>query len=153
MTVYVELVIFNNLAVDLLLEIATLMVFRRKIRWWRVLLGGVVGASVATVYPHCPDAIMVAIKVLLAPIMALIFDGTQCKKEHKHTSDDKAIVDKSKLKNEARAYLKRLVVFCLLTYFVGGVVYGIDFALGIDVASFWQFGVVALALLTKLITV
>lgn len=152
-TVYIELVIFNNLAVDLLLEIATLMVFRRRVKWWRVLLGAVFGASVATVYPHCPDAVMIVIKVLLAPIMALMFDGVQCKKERKQKRDGKAIVDKSKLKNEARAYLKRLVVFCLLTYFVGGVVYGIDFAFHIDVASYWQFGVVSFALLTLLITV
>ncbi|MBR4800210.1 MAG: sigma-E processing peptidase SpoIIGA [Clostridia bacterium] len=148
MTVYVELVIFNNLAVDLLLEIATLTVFRRKIKWWRVLLASILGASVATAYPLLADGWQFAIRILLAPAMTLVFDGFHSKIKGKSTVDKKDVI-----RREIVEYFKRLSVFCLATYLVGGVSYGINFALGIDVASYWQFGVVTFALLTMLIIV
>ena len=147
MTVYIELVIFNNLAVDLLLEIATLTVFRRKAVWWRVLLGAIIGAGVATVYPLCPIQWQIVIRVLLAPIMVLVFDSIMQKNERKRRRDKKLS------KRIIASFFKRLFVFCLVTYFVGGVTYGINFAFGIDVCSYWQMGVVALSLLTMLITV
>ena len=169
MTVYIELVVFNNLAVDLLLEVATLVVFRKKIVWGRVVLAAVLGASVATVYPLCPSAWQIVIKVLLAPIMVLIFDRVREKKKKiksqsivtrqieraiaKHKSQEEKKENREKRRGEVVAYFKRLVVFCLATYFVGGVTFGIDFAFGIDVCSYWQFGVVSVSLLTLLITV
>ena len=146
MTVYIELVIFNNLCVDLLLEVATLSVFRKKIVWWRVLLAAIIGAGVATSYPLCPIGVQIAVKILLAPIMALVFDRVR---EKGHKKD----ADKNKVVREVVAYLKRLFVFCVITYLVGGVSYGLNFAFNIDVASYWQFGVVSLALLTMLITI
>lgn len=146
MTVYIELVIFNNFAVDLLLEIATLTIFRKKIVWWRAVLAAVIGAGVATSYPLCPVGVQIAIKILLAPVMALVFDKVRDTKRKKDA-------DKKKIMREVLAYIKRLFVFCVLTYFVGGVSYGLNFAFNIDVASYWQFGVVSLALLTLLITV
>ena len=152
MSVYVELVAFNNFAVDLLLEVATLMVFRRKIKWWRVLLGAVVGSAVATVYPLCPTVWQIVVKVLLAPVMALVFDGDLSTKRSKSK-----VVEKSKnavkIKRGLIEYFKRLAVFCFVTYIVGGIDYGLSFALGIDVNSCWQFGVCAISLLTMLISI
>ena len=151
-SVYVELVAFNNFAVDLLLEVATLTFFRRKIKWFRVLLGAVVGSVVATVYPLCPTAVQVVFKILLAPIMALIFDGDLSTKRTR-TKLGEGAKNNVKLKRGTVQYLKRLAVFCLFTYFVGGIDYGLSFAFGIDVSSYWQFGVCAISLLTLLISV
>ena len=145
MTVYIELVIFNNLSIDLLLEVATLTLFRRKIVWWRLLLGAIVGTAVATVYPLCPLVAQIVIRVLLAPVMALIFDRLRIGK-----GKGKGNI---KRKQAVFGYLKRLFVFCVLTYFVGGITYGINFALGIDVASYWQLGIVAMSALCMLIAV
>lgn|GEM_PF-803592 len=180
MSVYVELVAFNNFAVDVLLEVATLTFFRRKIRWWRVLLGGIVGSAVATLYPLCPTPWQVAIKVLLAPILALIFDGdlfdhgnsrrksskavSESKRDGENEIENEVISSdkksrenrferRAKIKSGAVAYVKRLCVFCLFTYLVGGIDFGVSFALGIDLNSRWQLGVCALALLTLLISV
>lgn len=148
MTVYVELVIFNNLAIDLLLELSTLTVFKRKIKWTRVLLGAALGAGVATVYPLCPTTWQIVIRILLAPMMVLVFDSfTDEKADKKNTAKNKGGVRRNVL-----AYVKRLAVFCLLTYFVGGVSFAINYLFGIDLASYWQMGVVALSLLTLLIT-
>ena len=158
MSVYIELVIFNNFAVDLLLEIATLTFFRKKIRWLRVILAAIVGACVATVYPLCDTAWQIVIRVLLAPMMVLIFDRVSDKGGKKHgkkvaKKNDNKAESRAKIRLQTVEYFKRLFVFCIATYFVGGITFGINFALNIDVASYWQFGVVAISLLTLLITV
>ena len=140
---YIELVIFNNLSIDLLLEVATLTVFRRKIVWWRVIVGAIIGATVATVYPLCSLELHIAIRVLLAPVMAIVFDRIDVRKAKGKTHKVVAIC----------AYLKRLFVFCMMTYLVGGITFGINFALGIDVASYWQLGVVAVSALCLLLAV
>ena len=147
MTVYVELVIVNNFAIDLLFEVATLTIFRRKIKWTRVLLGAAIGAGVATAYPLCPTIWQIVVRVLLAPVMALVFDSFGYEKMGRRDGR----IDKTEIRRNIFAYVKRLAVFCLLTYFVGGVTFGIDYLFEIDLASYWQFGVIALGLLTMLI--
>ena len=143
-----ELVIFNNLAIDLLLELSTLTVFRRKPKWARVLLGAALGAGVATAYPLCSAVWQIVIRVVLAPVMALVFDSFTDEKYDKNNHAKNKVT----IRRNILAYVKRLAVFCLLTYCVGGVSFGINFLFGIDVASYWQLGVVALGLLTLLIT-
>lgn len=161
-TVYIELVFINNFVVDVFLAVATLTVFRKKVKWWRVIVSGILGASVACAYPLMSTAWQIVVKILLAPLLVLVFDKVSEKSRAKRriyvrtasrvkpeTKADK----KSRTKREIIGFFKRLFVFCLATYFVGGIVFGIDFAFGIDLASYWQFAVIFASLLTLLIVV
>ena len=126
---YVELVIFNNLAVDLFISLSTLVIRRKRIGKFRLACCSILGAIVATAYAVVPKFAQILIKILLAPILCLIlakFVGENVKVK---------IVD----------YLKTLCCFCLVTYFTGGIVYGLSFALGIDIKSYAMLGIVALA--------
>ncbi len=130
MSVYVELVFFNNICVDALLVALTLIFRKRKILKPRFLLAVLFASGVATAYPILSDGWQIAIKVLLCPLVALVFDAYQ------KTSFKRWIAD----------YLKSLATFALLTYFAGGIVYAISFALGVDVNSYLTLGIVALSL-------
>lgn len=137
MIVYVELVLFNNLAVDFAICIATQLLRYRKISAARAIVAAVLGAIAACLYAIAPKSVMLAIKLLLAPIMSLLvtkFEG----KGLRHR-----IVD----------YICTLICFCLLTYFVGGMVYGISYALGIDLSRYALLGVVACAVVVCLLSV
>lgn len=135
--VYVEVVLFNNLAVDFALCIATQILRKRQIKFARALICSCIGSACACAYPIAPQWGQIVIKVLLAPIMSTIIlkcDGCDFKRK---------IVD----------YLGTLFVFCLLTYFVGGIVYAIGYALDIDLNSYLVLGIVALAIVTMILTV
>ncbi len=102
-----ELVIFNNLAVDLFISLSTLVIRRKRIGKFRLACCSILGAIVATAYAVVPKFAQILIKILLAPILCLIlakFVGENVKVK---------IVD----------YLKTLCCFCLVTYFTGGIVY------------------------------
>lgn len=137
MTVYVELVLFNNFAVDFALCIATQALRNRKLKFARALVASLVGAVVACFYAISPKWGQIVIKILLAPIMTII--AFRC--EGKGA--------KRKLAN----YLCNLAVFCLITYFVGGIVYGLSFALGIDLNSYATLGLVALGVSVCIIAI
>ena len=49
MNVYLEYVVLDNLVIDTLLLWAVALTLRLRFRWWRLLLGGVVGAACAVV--------------------------------------------------------------------------------------------------------
>ena len=74
MSVYIELVIFNNLAIDLMLICAVQTTRRRKAYKLRIALATLLGAVCATIYAVAPKWASIVIKILLAPLMALIFD-------------------------------------------------------------------------------
>lgn len=130
MSVYIELVLFNNIAVDLLLIVAVQITRGRKIRKLRTMLAVFIGAVCATVYAVAPRWATIVIKALLAPVLTLIFD--------KYGGERKICV--------LLDYLKSLACFVCYTYLAGGIVYGISFAFGIDINSYAILGVVALAM-------
>ena len=134
-SVYIELVLFNNLAVDFMLICATQTTRGRRISKLRTLLATLLGAICATIYAIAPKWATILIKLLLAPLMALIFDkyGRQNKRA--------VFVD----------YIKSLACFICYTYLVGGVVYGISYAIGVDVNSYAIEGMIALAIAIAMI--
>lgn len=137
MTVYVELVLFNNFAVDMLLEICTLVVFGRKIPKLRCALGAALGAAVATLYAIAPTAWQIAIKALLAPVVTLIFFKPK----------------KGKLAARILDVAGGMATFCILTFLAGGVAQGLSYLLGVDVSGYWALGLVATALVACILTV
>lgn len=169
MSVYVELVIFNNLAIDFLLIVATQIVRRRRIRKLRVSFAVLLGAAVATLYPLAPVGIQIAVKICLAPIMTAIFDTyslskKKCTNFRKNKNDvkcendvDNSVSAKGRRANlnlkiiGVKEYVKSLVVFVIATYVVGGITFGLSYLCGVDVKSYAAFGLVACAIATTLI--
>ncbi len=169
MSVYVELVIFNNLAIDFLLIVATQILRRRKVCKIHTLVAVIIGAAIATFYPIASHGIQIAIKVCLAPIMTAIFDTYSLSKK-KCTNFRKKInevkcendVDNSFSAKERSAnlnlkilgvkeYVKSLVVFVIATYAVGGITFGLSYLCGVDVKSYAAFGLIACAIAITLI--
>jgi len=134
-SVYVELVIFNNLAIDLMLIYAVQTTRRRKAYKLRIALATLLGAVCATIYAVAPKWAAILIKILLAPLMTLIFD--------KYGGENKRAV--------LLDYLKSLACFVCYTYLTGGVIYGVSYAIGIDVNSYAVEGIIALAVVAVLI--
>lgn len=181
MSVYVELVIFNNLAIDFLLIVATQIVRRRSIRKLRVSFAVLLGAAVATLYPLAPNGVQIAVKICLAPVMTAIFDTyslskKKCTNLHKNKNEVKYEND-VKCKNDVKCendldnsfsakgrranlnlkilgvkeYVKSLAVFVIATYAVGGITFGVSYLCGVDVKSYAAFGLVACAIAITLI--
>lgn len=126
-TVYVEVVLLNNFAVDFALCISTQLLCNKRLRLLRATIASILGAVVAFCYAFSPNILQIVIKIILAPVMSLIavkIDGKSAK---------------CKLSN----YLKSTIAFCLLTYFTGGIVYGLSFALHIDISSYIVLALVA----------
>ncbi|MEG1663668.1 MAG: sigma-E processing peptidase SpoIIGA, partial [Clostridia bacterium] len=78
-----------------------------------------------------PDALQIAIKVLLAPIITLIFD------KYKNIKD----------------YIVSLILFAVLTFGLGGIITGISNLLGIDLNNYVALGLTALSAVFGLIFV
>ncbi len=135
MSVYIELVIFNNIAIDLLIMVCVQTIRRKKIYKMRTVLSAIFGAIVATLYAIAPNCAQISIKVLLSPLMVLIFNKYRI----------------STGKRFVKEYFKTLLLFILLTYFVGGLTYAISIAFNIDVNSYPQLGVCALSIVILLI--
>ena len=169
MSVYVELVIFNNLAIDFLLIVATQIVRRRKVCKIRTLVAVIIGAVIATFYPIASQGIQIAIKVCLAPIMTAIFDTYSLSK--KKCTNFRKNINEVKCENDVdnsfsakgrsanlnlkilgvKEYVKSLVVFVVATYAVGGITFGLSYLCGVDVKSYAAFGLVACAIAITLI--
>lgn len=128
-SVYIEVVIFNNFAVDALLMLSTAALKRRKCRWWRVLIGAAVGSAVATAYPLMSLGWQIAVRALLAPLLTAIFYGAQGRDKRRKLLD----------------WISALVIFMLLTTMLGGAVYGLSYLTGVDVNAYPVLGLVAAA--------
>ncbi len=129
MSVYVELVIFNNFAVDLFIALSTLAIRRKRVGKLRLFGVAVVGSTVATLYAIAPRWGQILVKILLAPLLCAMltkYEGVS-------------------VKDKVADYAKTLVCFCLVTYFVGGIVYGILAAFKADISSYPVLGIVCLA--------
>ncbi len=127
-SVYIELVIFNNFCIDLLLIVGVQIIRRRKVYKVRAIVASIVGAIVATLYPISPEWAQIVIKTLLSPCLVAIFDK----------------LDKGK--SVIKQYFSALALFILLTYILGGLTYGISFAFDIDVNGYIQLGILALSI-------
>ena len=124
MTVYVEIVIFNNLCIDLLLGATTTLCRRRKVKKLRQCLSAVVGSVFALLYPIVSFVLQIVIRLLLAFLLV-------------------AIIDKySTLKD----YFASLVIYVLSTYALGGIVYGISNLVGVDLRGYGVLGILMLSI-------
>lgn len=136
MTVYIELVIFNNFFIDLMLLLATATVRRRKVRVWRLLTACAVGASAATAYAVIPGWAQVLIRLLLSPLLCIILMNPNGDSRRKKTGD----------------YISTVFIFSVLTFFLGGIVYGLSFILGVDIKSYAALGLVAMGIAVLIIS-
>lgn len=132
MSVYIELVMFNNFFLDLSLLYLTQTVRRRKFNVLRGIFASLMGAICATAYPIVPAGIRIAIKILLAPAMCAVAFSAQGKDVKRKIGDR----------------LGTLIIFVLLTFFAGGVVYGLSYAFRIDIKSYAVLGLISIALIT-----
>ncbi|MBD5092618.1 MAG: hypothetical protein HDT36_04480 [Clostridiales bacterium] len=130
MSVYIELVIFNNFFVDAMIAIATGMVRRKRMRVWRILIVATIGSAAATAYAIAPTWAQILTRVLLAPFMCIILFNPQGKSMAYKIGD----------------YIATLAAFILLTFFTGGVIYGASYALGVDIKSYAVLGITAMGI-------
>ncbi len=72
MVIYIECVIINNLAIDLLIAYVSLLSLRRRIVWWRVLISAVLGSLYALASPLVQFTGDIVLKIVVALIMTLI---------------------------------------------------------------------------------
>lgn len=117
-TVYVEIVVLNNLIIDLLLSATTVFSRRRKPRKLRIFASAIIGTIVAVTYVFMPAVLKVLAKIFLAPILTLTFDKYSSFKD----------------------YLTSLVLFVVFTFALGGAVYGLCHLLGVDLRSYAVLG-------------
>lgn len=106
-TIYVELVIFNNLFMDAFIGAATLLARRKRIAPLRLILSSAVGAGAATAYPLCPVWGKAVIATLLCPAICLLLDAYG-------------------KKGRVKEYLKNLAIYILFTLISGGGVYAMS---------------------------
>ncbi len=137
MTVYIELVIFNNFALDLLLMYVTQIVRRRKVYKLRIFFAACIGSVSAVFYAVASPVWQVLIRLLLAPLLTLIFDK----------------YGKGSLLQKVKDYISTLGVFCLSTFFLGGLITGAGYLIGVDVKSYAQLGITALCVAVMLILI
>lgn len=126
-----ELVLFNNFLLDLMLIYATQSLRRRKLNVFRAVFSSLFGAICATAYPILPNIAQIFIKILLAPIMCAIAYSLQGENA-KHKIGD---------------FLGTLIIFVLLTYFTGGIIFGLSYAFKVDIKSYAVLGLMALSVI------
>lgn len=123
MSVYVEVVFLNNLAMDALIVALTLALRRRKARKILCVFAVVGAAAVATAYAVMPKWAKIATAIALAPAMSL---GLH------------------KLRDFAD-YITTLALLVGLTFALGGTVYGISYLIGADIRGYLVLGLSASA--------
>lgn len=135
MSVYIELVIFNNLFLDLMLLYATSSLRRRKFAVLRAIFSALLGTVCATAYPLLPQVAQICIKIALAPIMCLI--AIRC--------------DGKNIKYKIGDCIGSILIFVLLTFFTGGIIYGLSYALNVDLKSYAVPGLMAIAAIAMIL--
>lgn len=128
MSVYIELVIFNNFCMDLLLEMCALCARRRKPSKLRCVIAAAFGAIVATLSPLAPSAWQTVVKILLAPAMTVVFFKPKSGRPAARFAD----------------ILATAFVFVTFTFLAGGVVYASSYLFKTDVRSHAALGLAAL---------
>jgi len=135
-TVYIELVIFNNFTIDMMLLLATATVRRRKVRVWRLLAACAAGSAVATAYALMPEWAQIVTRFLLSPVLCIVFMSPCGSNRRKKIGD----------------YIATVFIFSVMTFFLGGIVYGLSHILGVDVKSYATLGLAAMGVATLIIT-
>ena len=131
MSVYIELVFFNNFFIDVMLVYATVALRRRKFLFWRAVLASIIGAVCAVAYAVLPVWARLIEVLLLAPVVCAV-----------------AIPIKGKsAKYKLGDFIASVLVFVLLTYFMGGITYGLSFAFNVDIRSYAVLGLLAIAVI------
>lgn len=169
--VYVELVLFNNLAIDFLLIVCVQMTRRRKLKIFRSIIAGVFGSVIAVLYALFPDWGQVLTRLLLSPAICLIFDvyGHKNKGKRIDASVDAVASGAKSIYTSATAtkassvakriaqwtndFISSIALFTVYTYLLGGTVYGLSYVLRIDVNSYATLGLCALGIALVLLSV
>ncbi len=155
--VYIELVLFNNISIDFLLIVYVQICRRRRIKKLRTILACLICGVVATYYAVAPNWAQIVIKALLAPLTVLIFDRYSIPKTVDGSGGANAldgsrtIKSRGRLLNVVKDYCTSLALFVIFTYLTGGLVFGLSYLFGVDIASYAVLGVCALAIVIVLI--
>ena len=72
MVIYIECVLINNIAIDLLIGYITLLSLRRRIVWWKLLISAILGSIYALFSPLMQFNGDIVVKIVVALIMCLI---------------------------------------------------------------------------------
>ena len=119
-----EIVIFNNLCIDFLLGATTNLCRRRKVNKLRQILSAIIGSVFAVLYPLMPAVAQVIVRLLLAFVLVAIMDKFHSVKD----------------------YFLSVGLYVLLTYALGGVVYGISNLIGVDVRNYALLGILTMSI-------
>jgi stage II sporulation protein GA (sporulation sigma-E factor processing peptidase) len=134
MEVYLELVLFNNFAIDLLLIYWSLILLGRRALWWRLVLAAAAGAGIAAADPYMTFPAAWLVKSLVPFFLCLLAARPLSIKK----------------------YLTLTAFFVLFTVILGGAVYALFYLgqtrlfMALDVKSSALFG--AIAVLSLIIT-
>lgn len=80
MKIYLDLVFFINFMFDLLLLLTVKIVLKRKVKWYRVLLGSLVGAfSIVFLFIKLNSITLFLLKVIISLLMIIITFGVKSK--------------------------------------------------------------------------
>lgn len=113
MTIYVEYIIIDNLIINLLILNITKFALKLKPNKWSLFCSALLGTAVALLYPIMPLWLNLVTKFILCVLMVLI--AYQPKKLNK--------------------FLTMNLVFVLVTFLFGGVIYGVFSVLNIDILN------------------
>ncbi len=122
--VYIEVIFFNNLSIDIFLVFNSLVLRKRKMSKIRIAFSSIIGAIFAILYLFVPIYAQIIIKILLAPFMSIIFD------KYKDIKD----------------YLFSTLTFISLTYLLGGIVFGIQNLIGIEITKYLLLAAIIVSL-------
>ena len=110
MTIYVDVVIFDNVVVDGVLLYLSSALLKNKCKWWRALLGGLVGASCAFASVFFHGYAQTLVKLAFVAPMCLVANGK-------------------------RRLLWHVVLFVSFTFACGGLVLGLFELFGVEYST------------------
>lgn len=128
MTVYVEYVIIDNLAIDWLLLWAAARTCRCYKNWYRTALGAAFGTAFAVFMPFLdlPNALLFIIKIMVGEVMVLLSASFKT----------------------AGGFIATFLTFLAYTFCAGGAMIGICYMLGADFST--EEGLAALSRITNI---
>lgn len=136
MVVYVELVIFNNIAINILiLYVVNLLIGCRQV-WWRLVIASSIGAAYAVLSPMINLSWEIVLKILLSMLICLVMTDIA----------------------DIKGYLRYLGIFYVITFLLGGSVLAFSYmSVSIKEAIYSPisvvFGGVAIAAVALLISI
>jgi stage II sporulation protein GA (sporulation sigma-E factor processing peptidase) len=75
MIIYIEYVIIDNMAFDCLILFLATLTLKMKARWWRIVLGGVVGTMCAFLSVYVDGFVNILLKITCAMLMSFVCCG------------------------------------------------------------------------------